>query len=122
MAKESARNEKIAKKSLETKSRAYAYAPKGPMRTQCHDLGVTSKLEPDHIPLRARQPIDKAEPSNSAPVTPDPIVISSDSEEDREKDPKVSNSEEEDPEVDPEGENQEVNSTDESEELRTTQR
>ncbi|MED6114241.1 hypothetical protein PIB30_078492 [Stylosanthes scabra] len=42
VAKESARNEKIAKKSLKTKSRAYAYAPKGPMRTHCHALGVTS--------------------------------------------------------------------------------
>ncbi|MED6162925.1 hypothetical protein PIB30_075076, partial [Stylosanthes scabra] len=49
VAKESARNEKIAKKSLEAKSRAYAYALKGPMHTHCHDLGVTSKLEPDHM-------------------------------------------------------------------------
>ncbi|MED6225563.1 hypothetical protein PIB30_094815, partial [Stylosanthes scabra] len=57
--------------------------------------------------LGARQPIDKVGPSNSAPVMPDPIVISSDSEEDREKDPKGSNSEEEDPEMDPEGEDQE---------------
>ncbi|MED6176728.1 hypothetical protein PIB30_090957, partial [Stylosanthes scabra] len=48
-AKESARNEKIAKKSLKAKSRAYAYAPKGPMRTHCHDLGITSKLELDHM-------------------------------------------------------------------------
>ncbi|MED6122977.1 hypothetical protein PIB30_044951 [Stylosanthes scabra] len=32
VAKESARNEKIAKKSLKVKSRAYAYAPKEPMR------------------------------------------------------------------------------------------
>ncbi|MED6224849.1 hypothetical protein PIB30_088097 [Stylosanthes scabra] len=39
--KESARNEKIAKKNLKAKSRAYAYAPKEPMRTHCHDLGVT---------------------------------------------------------------------------------
>ncbi|MED6151390.1 hypothetical protein PIB30_082028 [Stylosanthes scabra] len=66
--------------------------------------------------LRACQPIDKVEPSNSAPATPDPIVISSDSEEDREKDPKGRNSEEEDPEMDPEGENQEVDSIDELEE------
>ncbi|MED6185993.1 hypothetical protein PIB30_062463 [Stylosanthes scabra] len=36
VAKESARNEKIAK------SRAYVYAPKEPLRTHCHDLGVTS--------------------------------------------------------------------------------
>ncbi|MED6128719.1 hypothetical protein PIB30_100711 [Stylosanthes scabra] len=42
VAKESARNEKIAKKSLKAKSRAYAYAPKEPMRTHCHALGVTS--------------------------------------------------------------------------------
>ncbi|MED6221254.1 hypothetical protein PIB30_052660 [Stylosanthes scabra] len=42
VAKESARNEKIAKKSLKAKPRAYAYAPKGPMRTHCHALGVTS--------------------------------------------------------------------------------
>ncbi|MED6122975.1 hypothetical protein PIB30_044949 [Stylosanthes scabra] len=42
VAKESARNEKIAKKSLKTKSRAYAYVPKEPMRTHCHALGVTS--------------------------------------------------------------------------------
>ncbi|MED6212675.1 hypothetical protein PIB30_085809 [Stylosanthes scabra] len=42
VAKESARNEKIAKKSLKVKSRAYAYTPKKPMRTHCHDLGVTS--------------------------------------------------------------------------------
>ncbi|MED6196529.1 hypothetical protein PIB30_048313 [Stylosanthes scabra] len=42
VAKESARNEKIAKKSLKAKSRAYAYAPKKPMRKHCHDLGVTS--------------------------------------------------------------------------------
>ncbi|MED6212888.1 hypothetical protein PIB30_087793 [Stylosanthes scabra] len=67
--------------------------------------------------LRARQPIGKAGPSNSAPVIPDPIVISYDSEEDRKKDPKGSNSEEEDPEMDLEGENQEVDSTDKSEEV-----
>ncbi|MED6162442.1 hypothetical protein PIB30_070472 [Stylosanthes scabra] len=42
VAKENARNEKIAKKSLKAKSRAYAYAPKEPMRTHCHALGVTS--------------------------------------------------------------------------------
>ncbi|MED6152325.1 hypothetical protein PIB30_090836 [Stylosanthes scabra] len=42
VAKESARNEKIAKKSLKAKSRAYAYAPKEPMRMHCHALGVTS--------------------------------------------------------------------------------
>ncbi|MED6111672.1 hypothetical protein PIB30_054488 [Stylosanthes scabra] len=39
VAKESAGNEKIAKKSLKAKSRAYAYAPKEPMRTHCHALG-----------------------------------------------------------------------------------
>ncbi|MED6150878.1 hypothetical protein PIB30_076853, partial [Stylosanthes scabra] len=54
---------------------------------------------------------------SNAPTTPDPIVISSDSEEDREKDPKGRNSEEEDPEMDPEGENQEVDSIDESKEV-----
>ncbi|MED6208601.1 hypothetical protein PIB30_046862 [Stylosanthes scabra] len=42
VAKESARNEKIAKKSLKAKSRTYVYAPKEPMRTHCHALGVTS--------------------------------------------------------------------------------
>ncbi|MED6112630.1 hypothetical protein PIB30_063307 [Stylosanthes scabra] len=42
VAKESARNEKIAKKSLKAKSRADAYSPKGPMRTHCHALCVTS--------------------------------------------------------------------------------
>ncbi|MED6208230.1 hypothetical protein PIB30_043145 [Stylosanthes scabra] len=42
LAKESARNEKIAKKILKAKSRAYAYAPQEPMRTHSHDLGVTS--------------------------------------------------------------------------------
>ncbi|MED6152380.1 hypothetical protein PIB30_091512 [Stylosanthes scabra] len=42
VAKESARNEKIAKKILKAKSRAYAYAPKEPVRTHSHALGVTS--------------------------------------------------------------------------------
>ncbi|MED6125501.1 hypothetical protein PIB30_069094 [Stylosanthes scabra] len=42
VAKESMRNEKIAKKSLKAKSRAYAYAPKRSMCTHCHALGVTS--------------------------------------------------------------------------------
>ncbi|MED6153488.1 hypothetical protein PIB30_102484 [Stylosanthes scabra] len=42
VAKENARNEKIAKKSLKAKFRAYAYAPKEPMRMHCHALGVTS--------------------------------------------------------------------------------
>ncbi|MED6122976.1 hypothetical protein PIB30_044950 [Stylosanthes scabra] len=42
VAKESERNEKIAKKSLKVKSRAYAYASKEPMRTHCHALAVTS--------------------------------------------------------------------------------
>ncbi|MED6139439.1 hypothetical protein PIB30_083870 [Stylosanthes scabra] len=50
VAKESARNEKITKKSLEDKSSAYAYAPKTDVRTHCHDLGGTSRLEPD--PMR----------------------------------------------------------------------
>ncbi|MED6146692.1 hypothetical protein PIB30_036847 [Stylosanthes scabra] len=50
VAKESARIEKIAKKSLEAKSSAYAYAPKTDVRTHCHDLGFSSKLEPD--PMR----------------------------------------------------------------------
>ncbi|MED6187999.1 hypothetical protein PIB30_081787 [Stylosanthes scabra] len=79
----------------------------------------SGKVQEDEpmIALRASQPIDKARPSNSAPAMPDPIVISSDSEEDREKDPKGSNSEEEDPKMDPERENQEVDSTDESEEV-----
>ncbi|MED6112697.1 hypothetical protein PIB30_063899 [Stylosanthes scabra] len=42
VAKESARNEKIAKKSLKAKSRAYAYAPNESMRMHCHDFGITS--------------------------------------------------------------------------------
>ncbi|MED6221501.1 hypothetical protein PIB30_055424 [Stylosanthes scabra] len=42
VAKESTRNEKIAKKSLKAKSRVYAYAPKEPVRTHYHALGVTS--------------------------------------------------------------------------------
>ncbi|MED6137941.1 hypothetical protein PIB30_069705 [Stylosanthes scabra] len=42
VAKESATNEKIAKKSLKAKSKAYAYAPKEPMRTHCHALGIMS--------------------------------------------------------------------------------
>ncbi|MED6138917.1 hypothetical protein PIB30_079045 [Stylosanthes scabra] len=42
VAKESVRNENIANKSLKAKSRAYAYAPKKPMRMHCHDLGITS--------------------------------------------------------------------------------
>ncbi|MED6129461.1 hypothetical protein PIB30_108181, partial [Stylosanthes scabra] len=53
VAKESARNEKITKKSLEAKSSAYAYAPKTDVRTHCHDLGVMSMLEPD--PMRTHQ-------------------------------------------------------------------
>ncbi|MED6114350.1 hypothetical protein PIB30_079472 [Stylosanthes scabra] len=54
VAKKGVRNEKIAKKSLEDKSRAYAYAPKEPMHTHRHDLGVTSKLEPDHMRTHQR--------------------------------------------------------------------
>ncbi|MED6124129.1 hypothetical protein PIB30_056170 [Stylosanthes scabra] len=42
VAKESTRNEKNAKKSFKAKSRAYAYAPKEPVRTRCHALGITS--------------------------------------------------------------------------------
>ncbi|MED6141820.1 hypothetical protein PIB30_107283, partial [Stylosanthes scabra] len=56
VAKESARNEKIAKNSLEAKSRAYAYAPKELMHTHCHDLGVTSKLESDHMRMHLKGP------------------------------------------------------------------
>ncbi|MED6127231.1 hypothetical protein PIB30_086036, partial [Stylosanthes scabra] len=47
VAKKSARNEKITKKSLEAKFSAYMYAPKTNVRTHCHDLGVTSRLESD---------------------------------------------------------------------------
>ncbi|MED6153733.1 hypothetical protein PIB30_104901 [Stylosanthes scabra] len=54
VAKKGQRNENIAKKSLEAKSRAYVYAPKEPMRTCCHDLGITSKLEPDHMHMHQR--------------------------------------------------------------------
>ncbi|MED6113150.1 hypothetical protein PIB30_068148 [Stylosanthes scabra] len=42
VAKKSARNEKITKKSLKAKSRAYAYAPYEPVHMHCHALGVTS--------------------------------------------------------------------------------
>ncbi|MED6125418.1 hypothetical protein PIB30_068345, partial [Stylosanthes scabra] len=65
--------------------------------------------------LRARQPIDKVGPSVSTPAALDPIIISSDSEEDL--DPKGNSFEEEDPKMDPEGEDQGVNSSDESEEV-----
>ncbi|MED6112632.1 hypothetical protein PIB30_063309 [Stylosanthes scabra] len=44
MAKESTSNEKMAKKSLKAKSKAYAYAPKGPMRTHCHALGLCVRI------------------------------------------------------------------------------
>ncbi|MED6190520.1 hypothetical protein PIB30_106652, partial [Stylosanthes scabra] len=54
VAKKGERNEKITKKSLEAKSRAYAYARKEPIRTLCHDLGVTSKPEPDHMRTHQR--------------------------------------------------------------------
>ncbi|MED6128058.1 hypothetical protein PIB30_094024 [Stylosanthes scabra] len=64
---------------------------------------------------KACQPIHNAGPSVSTPAAPNPIIISSDSEEDL--DPKGSSSEEEDPEMDPEGEDQGVNSSDESEEV-----
>ncbi|MED6225093.1 hypothetical protein PIB30_090455 [Stylosanthes scabra] len=63
----------------------------------------------------ARQPINKVRPSVSTPAAPDPIIISSDSEEDL--DPKGSSSEEEHPEMDPEGEDQGANSSDESGEV-----
>ncbi|MED6189412.1 hypothetical protein PIB30_095741, partial [Stylosanthes scabra] len=49
VAKKGERNEKITNKSLEAKSRAHAYASNEPMRTHCHDFGVMSKLEPDHM-------------------------------------------------------------------------
>ncbi|MED6190348.1 hypothetical protein PIB30_104995 [Stylosanthes scabra] len=64
--------------------------------------------------LRACQPINKVGPSVSTPSVPDPIIISSDYEEDLY--PKGSSSEEKDPEMDPEGEDQGVNLLDESEE------
>ncbi|MED6123517.1 hypothetical protein PIB30_049931 [Stylosanthes scabra] len=54
--------------------------------------------------LRARQPTEKAGPSNTAPAIPDPIIISSDSEE-------------EDLEMDPEGEDPEIDSDLEDEEI-----
>ncbi|MED6210240.1 hypothetical protein PIB30_062352 [Stylosanthes scabra] len=54
VAKQSARNEKIAKSTLKAKSRAYSYAPKEPMRTHCHAFGVTSYLEPNHMRTHLR--------------------------------------------------------------------
>ncbi|MED6177468.1 hypothetical protein PIB30_098404 [Stylosanthes scabra] len=64
-------------------------------------------------PLRARQPIDKARPSSRTPAIPDPIIISSDSEEDL--DPQGSSSEEEEPGLDPEEDNHKEDSSDEEE-------
>ncbi|MED6187105.1 hypothetical protein PIB30_073217 [Stylosanthes scabra] len=60
---------------------------------------------------RACQPINKAETSSRAPTTSDPIVISSDSEEDL--DPQGSSSEEEEPGLDPEEDNHGEESSDE---------
>ncbi|MED6199993.1 hypothetical protein PIB30_081040 [Stylosanthes scabra] len=103
-------------KSMDT----HLMAPKEPSplakgKAKLHQLPTQFSLR--LAALRAHQPIDKVGPSNNAPAMPDPIVISSDSKEDREEDPKGSNSEEKDPEMDPEGENQEVDSADESEEV-----
>ncbi|MED6140077.1 hypothetical protein PIB30_089750 [Stylosanthes scabra] len=64
--------------------------------------------------LRACQPIDKAGPSSKTTVIPDPIIISSNSEEDL--DPLGSSSEEEEPGLDPEEDNHGEDSPDEEEE------
>ncbi|MED6212180.1 hypothetical protein PIB30_080715 [Stylosanthes scabra] len=88
-----------------------APSPLAKKKAKLHQLPTRFSLR--LVALRARQPIDKVGPSNSAPVMPDLIVICSDSEDDRKKDPKGSNTDEEDPL----GENQEVDSTDESEEV-----
>ncbi|MED6109417.1 hypothetical protein PIB30_033393 [Stylosanthes scabra] len=53
VAKESARNEEITKKSLEAKFRCLCVRTKADVRTHCHDLGGTSRLEPD--PMRTHQ-------------------------------------------------------------------
>ncbi|MED6152352.1 hypothetical protein PIB30_091177, partial [Stylosanthes scabra] len=47
---DSARNEKITKKILEVRFRAYAYASVIDVRTHCHVLRGTSRLEPE--PMR----------------------------------------------------------------------
>ncbi|MED6114841.1 hypothetical protein PIB30_084387, partial [Stylosanthes scabra] len=46
VAKESVRNEKIAKESLKAKSRAYAYAPKGPVRIAMHWASCLARTGP----------------------------------------------------------------------------
>ncbi|MED6161172.1 hypothetical protein PIB30_058233 [Stylosanthes scabra] len=55
VAKNSARNEKITKKSLEVKSSAYAYIPKTDVRMHCHDLGGTFRLEPDPMRMHLKR-------------------------------------------------------------------
>ncbi|MED6173242.1 hypothetical protein PIB30_057490 [Stylosanthes scabra] len=60
--------------------------------------------------LSARQPIDKAGPSSRTLAIPDPIIISSDSEEDL--DPQGSSFEEEEPGLDPEEDNHGEDSSD----------
>ncbi|MED6221884.1 hypothetical protein PIB30_059111 [Stylosanthes scabra] len=51
VAKESARNEEITKKSLEAKFRGLCVRTKADVHTHCHDLGCTSRLEPDPMHL-----------------------------------------------------------------------
>ncbi|MED6187286.1 hypothetical protein PIB30_075004 [Stylosanthes scabra] len=54
MAKESVRNEKITKKSLEAKSSAYAYAPKTDrVVTLCPGYGLRCADDLSHRSLRA---------------------------------------------------------------------
>ncbi|MED6152564.1 hypothetical protein PIB30_093244 [Stylosanthes scabra] len=53
VAKESVRNEEITKKSLEAKFRCLCIRSMANVRTHCHDLGSTSRLEPD--PMRTHQ-------------------------------------------------------------------
>ncbi|MED6225890.1 hypothetical protein PIB30_097970 [Stylosanthes scabra] len=79
-----------------------AHSPLAKGKAKIHQLPTRFSLR--LATLTARQPIDKVGPSVSTPAAPDPIIISSDSEEDLE--PKGGNSEEEDPEIDPEGEDQ----------------
>ncbi|MED6178462.1 hypothetical protein PIB30_107860, partial [Stylosanthes scabra] len=65
VAKESARNEEITKKILKAKFRSLCVSTKADVRTHCHDLGGTSRLEPDPMHTHQRQnlkPINRGRP------------------------------------------------------------
>ncbi|MED6224028.1 hypothetical protein PIB30_079810 [Stylosanthes scabra] len=68
VAKESARNEEIAKKSLEARFRAYAYTTGTDVRTHCHVLGGTPRLELD--PMRTHLKEDLNDTSSFGVFTP----------------------------------------------------